>query len=491
MNEHSIVKSITKHIIPFQYNKSYSELIEKFKNRTEFMQTDDMFKGAIKIHKYIKENCRGENSGCKYYKLKENTIVDCFVDISKRRNRFMKIEGNSIDGKKETFKFNISDIEVIIFNSQIGFLVINYEIDEEKIENYVKANYFLQAIKTKKIQKIEYSKKVGKNEFETNIISLTEVMDIVLSHIDIISFMEKGSNIALNKPELFYPIEALVYSLILMDNDKTDQEWIKQQANLISKGYKSTYKISTEDINQGIIQGFNNLIWSVSREGVSNISQLVDNDDITNEFLCNNISPGREGNITSIYFHIYLLLLNQRYSLIAIADKINKDLRNISEEMLCKSSEEKIIEEKLIKIRFIISKLTLTGMYYDISSNSQYNRYYSKLRDSIGIDELHRELNVEISGLDTLTKIINQKNYNDEKSNQEKKQKNIQKITKIGAFVAAIALSADLSDITKQILNDFSIDYSGISVTALVVSVLIIGSLLIVACISSINKKQN
>lgn len=484
MDNYKIEKTITKHIIPFQYRESYRELVNKLSSKAEFKKVEEIFDGSVKIHKYIKENFSGDKSVCKHFKLLENTLVDCFVDASKRRSRFLKIKGNSIDGVKEEFKFNISGIDIIVFDSKVGFLVISYEINEKTLENYVKANYFLQSIKTKNIQNIEYLRKVGKDKYESQIISITKVMDAILKHIDIISFMEKGFHNALGKEDLYYPIETLTYSLVLLDNDKLDQNWVRKQSNLLSKGYKSTYKVSNKDVNIGLIEGFDNLVWNVSREGVSNISQLVD-DDVTNVFLRNSYVADSPGNIANVYFYIYLLLLNQRYSLIAIAEKINHHLKNIDIDM-----DYETIREKLCEIRISISKLTLTGIYYDISSNSQYTRYYQKLQESLGIHELLKELDIEISGLDTITQILNQKDEEVRKLDQEDRKKRTQKLTKIISFVAALAWSWDISEIVKQILDDFSIDYSEISVTLVVLIVLILGSFIIAAAINRINAKS-
>lgn len=487
----------------------------KYDNSDEWEKQEQFFNTSVKVHQYIKHNYSDSKGVIAHYKLKYTSNIPGYVDKSKARNCFFSIGNNSIylsDNKlkednsvksinireisseilkqAKDYKFNIISLELVLFNSNIGFLIAYFDINETDIHRYMEGNYILQALKSDKINNILFLKKIGIRKYkddqgEDKMISkyeiqktnLLDIFDYVLKDIDINSFIEKGSYNAKGNKDLYYPVESLVYSLLLLDKDTLSKNEIKKNLNLISKGYKTTYKVSEKDIETAIIEGFNNLRWSISREGVACISSLGD-DDKTNEFLKSSMELKNSGAIVNVYFQIYLLLLNQRYTLISIAESINNELGMYDIE-----SEYEKVKESLLNIRNSITKFSLNGIYFDISSNSQYHRYYTKLRQILGIEELLKELNLEINGLDTISSLLKE-------NSEEKKQKKIKVITSIVSFVTALTIANDLSEVVKNILEELRIDYSMIPVTTLVTLFLAIGSIIAAYIVNRITERS-
>ena len=77
------------------------------------------------------------------------------------------------------------------------------------------------------------------------------------------------------------------------------------------------------------------LLGVFSLEGATCVARLCD-DVITNDFIENNLFS-LNGNLQTVYFMMYLLILNQRYSLFSIQNKLDRFIRekdSFNNEML-------------------------------------------------------------------------------------------------------------------------------------------------------------
>lgn len=307
---------------------------------------------------------------------------------------------------------------------------------------------------------------MGKNQYDKEVISLLDTIKHALAPLEISSFMERGSQVALEEDGLFYPVEALVFSTVLLNQDAIPPKEINRCANLLSKGYKASYKCSEWSIDQSLIQGFDNLVWSVSREGVSTISALG-KDPVTNQFLTNNYKASNALGAAHVYFYMYLMVLNQRYSLIKIATDINNKMRGLD------FSKDRVeMKTSLIAIRSEIAQLMLTGTFFDISSNSQYHTFYEKVRYTLGVEALLNELEVEIAGLDSVTEILRLKD-------EEEKENRVKKLTKLGSLFAVFIGGWDLSEMIRQLLTEQSISYDHIPLTTYVAVLVVMVSIVV------------
>ncbi|MBS7528092.1 hypothetical protein KHM83_15505 [Fusibacter paucivorans] len=475
MKQAQISKAITRHILPFRFENDFETLDTVFSNDQRFVPVDDVLQGSTKIHDYIKQNLKQENNILKKFKCVDNGTLPHFFPVNKRRKDFFVIEGNAKETGHEKYVFNIDQVELYLFHSGMGFLVTTYDIRHDDLDLYIGASYFLQALKTNKLRSLEYHEKKGKDDFEVSNVDLFALFDAVLSPLTITSFLEDGGQEMKDQPSVHYPVEALVFATVLLTNTDGPIAETERRAYLLGKGYKHSYNCSEQSVEASLIKHFDNLMWSVSREGIANISVLGE-DSTTNTFLENSFAASNPLGIANLYFYIYLMILNQRFTLIHIGAEINNKMRGRDFQ---KHKQE--IRANLIKIRSDIAALMLTGVYMDISNNSLYHRFYLEVQKTLGIDALLKELEFEITGLDAITDILNQEE-------DKVKEQRIKQITELGPFLAVLLGGGDLADLICKLLDELHVPYGNLPITTIVFGALLIGAFLVYRKIKGIEK---
>ncbi len=453
-----IEQSLTRHIIPFRYAQCFEGLTKLFENPNKYSLSDDVFKGPVRIHEYIKDVFRGDNGICRKVKVLETADIPLFLPKNKRRSSYCEIYGNTTKGIKAKYRFNIEALTLYLFKSGVGFLVVDYDLMTQDLNTFIEGNYFLQALKSDNIKKMIFTRKVGRDTIESEPANLLDTFDTVLSTLNVTSFMERGKQLAFGGNAVRYPVEAMTFSSVLLAADTLNEYEIKKSANLISKGYKSSYKCSDESIEESLIKGFDNLVWSVSREGIVSIGSRC-NDDVTNAFLENSFHGNNPLGIPNIYFYIYLIVLNQKFTLIKIASDISSKMCGLDF-----GRDRNAIKKALLELRGEIAQLMLSGIFYDISSNSQYHWFYEKTRETLGIDDLMSELEVETEGLDSITEMLRIQD-------DEEKENRIRSITKYGSIFVVLFGAWDVSELIRGILQEQLQSTLNLPITSIVAGV--------------------
>lgn len=188
-------------------------------------------------------------------------------------------------------------------------------------------------------------------------------------------------------------IKANVFSSCLLEENISEEKSVSDLAFLMSRGYKSTYKKTKSEGSNDFFSTFDNCHWAVSREGVSNIAWLVE-DNSTNTFFKETYLDRIEN-----YFYIYILALHQYYGLIKSAQDISQLPSSIKVY-----SADKNKYKKLMVTYDEINFLSLKCIYHEVTHISHQAQVYNKIFEVLGIDALISEINYE---MDRLTSIVN------------------------------------------------------------------------------------
>ncbi len=184
-----------------------------------------------------------------------------------------------------------------------------------------------------------------------------------------------------------------IFVACLYNEPISDRSLVNNEAFLLSRGYKSSYKMNVSD-DSSILSTFDNSIWAISREGISNLIWPVA-DKTTNAFFKSTYLE-RLNN----YLFLYILALHQYYSLIKVSYDIST-LPNSSRDYI----EDDSNYEKLIDIYDNVNYIYLKCVFREVSHITHQAGVYDKIYKSLGMDTLLNEINYE---MDRLTGLVNQ-----------------------------------------------------------------------------------
>jgi len=424
-----VKKMIVKHIIPFEYELPVEIFLNTFQHSAHFEENDMTFTDDLKINSSLLERCKEKHFITKFKVLKfnKNTIMNEILSNHKHHMSFKEKIGNKTDD------FTIKNIDVYIFGSQTGFIIIDFEIFSNSVEEIVNTSYYLKMIKSKYVRDVEVHKKIGKNDIKTYDLDLVSVYE------EIHDLMGIRNNIYLSS-------ELLVYSAVLFDNadDKNNDSLL----SILAHGYKKSYKLSGNLSNT--IKKFDNIHWCSSIEGVACFSYLSD-DDTTNDFLVNNFFT-KAGALNSVYLFLYLLVLNQRM----VMQNLNVRINKISTQNM--NNEIDKIHQGINDIRVHISNYEVNFVYRDISRNSTYNEYYNMLYQTQNLDDLLFDYKNRLNGLEQLYKIVTSNLEKRKRKSDNEKNRKISNIAKFGILIAFIAFLPNFREVVLSISSDLDCD---------------------------------
>lgn len=431
-----IISKKSIHIISFNYEKSFDDITNIIQQSPLFEDYNISITKDVKLNKYIQEKFIN-NSFCRAYRLKPNDKYNLYFDRNKTRKTKLKFTGNNKNIKyKSNFEFNLLNVWAYYFGKNIGYLVIEYEIFTNDIEDFIGANYILKMLKGDQLTSIELVMKKGKDTFESKIVNLKSFINNILET----SFATQSDA---------FENEAITYTGLLLNND-FDSSVIAKYTALLSRGYKLSYKLTNEEISEIITSKFDNITWGASLEGISCIAKLTD-DNIANNFLENNFMSDK-GAFNRVYFFIYLMALNQRHTLITVNDKLEKIYLKNTQFSLSTFSNQ------VAKLKQIISEVNVNYINRDITQNSIYKSYYENIYSSLNIKSLISDYEMKVSGLEQLYNILLLRQSKQLEEIELRREKTLRVITKTGLIIALIAFLPNLETVIRSILLEQNIN---------------------------------
>ncbi len=261
----------------------------------------------------------------------------------------------------------LNSISVHFFESNIGFLVIDFTHYLTELIDFVNLNFYLTELKINK-----------GNSNKTNFIKSDKVNDI--------SIIDICKNIINDKSINFIEYKPVIFDYIYTNEKVDDDLLISQLFNNAKESFKFKSVPKT-------LQVYENSQWGASVNGVVNVSYEVE--DITT-----NKSFGKfKDNVNEVYFYLFLNVLNQKFALSKFVDSIKYNVvPNLSYDEL-KDEYDKCISLKKSLSQFIHRN------FFDVpSTNSYINSYFDHIYDAFEIDVLHQFLKNEIISLAEISK---------------------------------------------------------------------------------------
>ena len=421
----NILKQYTKFIFPFQYEKDAVDLkgvqienkkgvkqnvfepisihTESLRDGLDLMLSKDGGKSRIADCYRLNVNCR------KHFSLppkKTDTLTFC-----------MRQAG------AESFDVRISELQIYLFESQVGFIEVECEYLASEIDTYMDLNYFICEAKSEKNQFV-YHEKIWDEETKTSTLSdvsfsMSELLERVLSAAcktpDAISFDYRKS-----KP--------VIYSHVLMDKKPENLEALLPN---IANNYKHSYKFDGSTTKIQSFHPFENSYWTSSLNGAVNISFLSD-DDVTNDFFTNNFYTKTK----NTYFFLFLNVLHQRCAIIRVMGKMG-NLDQLTNNYIVMEKELKLARQYELEA----TSLKFRAFFNLPSTVDHINEYYDRLYKSFQVGTLYSSFAADIENLQSICgKYVDRINERDEKIKKRKVAKMEIFVSIFGVVVAEVSL---------------------------------------------------
>lgn len=401
---------------------------------------------------------------------------------------------------KRFIRFKIQNIQVILSEMQVGFLVYDLKdihIFEERngerhlipqtLENYewvtyhlrkfqiAEKGYLLVYLKDPEQEAILKAYKKRKGEAVQNNQPFSEEKP---EEPKILPFPVKWTDLSIgllgelgeihsffNKKRIGY--HTLLYSSAFIDypmNGEGDGQITKEfEAMLankvykISHGYKDTYykEVQAEDV----VRPFENILWCLSPEGAANIVYPVPNKQAM-KFFDDSFKQKRKTN----YYFMYILALLQKYSLLYYSLHTTEILYQSSLYIDRQRSKEELNKELTRTRDFYgkILKFTIRGYFEQVSYHSHYNFIYDRLIKALRIPELQQELTPK---MEAFRQLIETLVYEENEKEKDKQNHIVQTVTYflLPATLTTGILGMNIPLITKS--TNFYLAYAFLGVT--------------------------
>ncbi|MGE8021532.1 hypothetical protein ACQKOM_21950 [Peribacillus frigoritolerans] len=433
--QHKTVKQTTYLVIPFALQTDYVSALEKLCASTYTKRSGQKAK-LWKEKKFSRQRLFAHISNLIDRKASEkNESIGTRLVLEESAKPSFGLPNNRninliFTPDKENFNFSIGNVELYLFETQVGFVVFDILYKEhENINNIILSNYYLKKIYQYK-DNLRFLKKTGRDQQVEVNVSLYSLVEAFLSEVQVETYFEDVKQ---------HPSHAIVYSSALLESDfRKEKNYNKQLLNYLfqmRKSFKDTYDAPPSeyeiDGHNEIIQLFENSFWGVSLEGAAHIAYLKDNEaDIF-------FKDTHTKNVREVYFYLYILALHQHYTLQYFSTLVSRLPANLDDYLETKKNSRKSVENLRSRMVFF----TLRCAFKQVSHISHQTSLYEMFRRALRIEELMDELHLEIEALSSITEI--------EETRKSKKIQNI--ILYVTTFFILISTTNDSMGITTFI----------------------------------------
>jgi hypothetical protein len=457
-----VYKQKNYHIIPFAFGQSYKAALDYFgtvSTKTNKSAVKDWSVCSItkqQLFHHIEELVSteaGNGTIGRCFQLNQDKNVREKYNLPKSKDTIINMSIKN-EGK---YEFTISDIQLFIFETHIGFLLFKVDFMKTSVENgscsmedaplkeIIYGNYNLKKF-VQYNSDIFYGEK-NKEGSRTDLLKLDlkNMVGSILEGLQIKTFFTHKS----------HPMNAVVFnSIILADEPNEDQ--IKEYLFEMRRSFKDSYKPASSELeleeNMEIYQPFENIYWGVALEGMANLSFLV-KDDKANKFLVTTFF----GNLDGTYLLMYILELHKRYALLYYSIEASALPQNIDEYIDVNNSENENYK-KLFQLKKNITLFKLRCVFNDLTNITHQIKLLDTIEQNLRIKNMMQEIESEIEALTDIThlleerkkQIIKAKDREAKEQEEKRKTKFTNRVTMLTAVVALIALSSCVDPIIKM-----------------------------------------
>ena len=467
MNDCKILAKRMRYLVPFKFSSDTKAL----SNRDVISRLDgqeDEFGG-----KWIKSCVRqGEQDVYDY-------ILDSFDEsgysVESNIGAFFSYPNKSVlphityhqkDGKtskEKSFELEICDVGLFLFGTGIGLLW--YEIREENSENggmncseITVFNFHFKELNFAKNRSIFTSDNI--DGFVTGD-WITRILKPIGSEI---SYYASRENINMKSDSIFVPDKAILFNYFVFresdDRDK-DSDDRMEMSYYLSKGYKESYRIPAE-ISDKIFSPFDNVSIFVSKEGAG--YYVTGRED--EKFYSGD--KGLYEKIMNDWFLIYVLVLQQSYSLLKFAADIGRNLTANPEQYLAaeyydgnESTKEmnrkfyeleRKVREQMTQINVFLTK----NVRASVSHIQHQNDFYNYAKDQLNIENDTKDMTL---GLESLQDLLRDSRQQREASEEGARDERINLTLGLFSIVAFVSAVYDC----ESLIKDFFMSNDGVS----------------------------
>lgn len=361
----------------------------------------------------------------------------------------------TIRSKKNSIVFTIPQVEVLLFKSGIGFVVIELDYGKQaQVDKIIEGNYFFKSCNRSDIE-MSYLKSTGRDESTEVHLDSNQIALNITEHLKVSCLFDGKNPMGGN---MISSAHALAYSALVLDQSfmsSPDYEnRLKQYLFWMRRSFKESYKPAPNEFdlynNPDVLQFFQNSFWGISVEGLANIVYLVD-DEQSNKFFTGNYS----GNLENTYFYIYIIALHERFALLKYIREAALIPYPVDEKDNLQETQD--INGQIYQLRKKIAYLILRSSFYQVSNISHHNKLFEQLRLSLGIGDLHKELQFELKMLASLNEIEEQRIVSKiNKAEQDRRDKRERHERSLERFITLISTMFVLITTTQAIWSMYA-----------------------------------
>lgn len=458
-----INSQINIHIIPFCFVESYEDALEHYKT-SEFWDPVDPDKEDLNqyVENMISKNEHHETVGVRF-KLNKNQNSRRNYNLPDKPNSLIEFYMNSNkNDDKALLEFKVSDIELYLFETKIGFLLLNLELGHNdktlEMSDYVDFNYYFKKISFSD-HWIRFQRVVGFNkttrEKSVECVDL-RLKDLITNMIDLeveTYFSDKSS-----------PQYAIPFTSYTTD-DSICEKVVVENLFLLRHSFKSTYQIPDSEYNlcanREVYKPFNNIYWGIATEGITSI--VIDS-DISSTRFSNQMLPQK---IRKTYLYMYIIVLYWKYSLdrfnIAAGKLPKRSMDYFSSARDGVRTLNAVHYNQITELRESLIMFKLRSVFRDFTNISHQRKVLEMIESTYSIDKMFAEIDESIEVLEKKVSILIERNEREkEKLREERRYRQewlITNVTAIFAITESLGSAESISDLSSKVIG-YSFDES-------------------------------
>lgn len=470
----SISAKRLRYIVPFSIETSGSSTCREIiagldESNDEFGGTwfqTSVRNGEQDIYEYILDSF--DESG---YSLESN-IGAAFTYVPSKEKGLPAItyqnseynDGTNKYDNKESAEFNITDMGLYLFNTGIGLLwyeISDIDLNTEQLSVF---NFHYKELNIPKnffYFKSDYYNGFIMGDYVTR---LLKVLGTDIKYYSSRLNLSKESDAA-----IFVPDKAILFNYIVFNKHESMlgdlmagalEKSLTSAAYYFSKGYKLSYKV-LPDIKDNMYHPFENAYWNISKEGAG--YYLIDSVENHKYYTSD---KGLYRKVMNDYFLIFIIVLQQEYTLLKYAEMIGKNLtanpeKYLDSELYDEDGNEKNnefirLEREVRKLTTEVNVFLTKNVRASVSHIQVQNDLYLYARQRLNVLNDIKDLTL---GLESLQGLLHDSKQQWENDEEEKRDKRIN--TTLGLFTVVAFVSAVYDG--ESLIKDFFMSNDGTS----------------------------
>ena len=436
-----IISKRNRYIIPFRFgdeNNNCRSIITNLDERQDefggvWYQTS-VRNGEQDIYEYILDSF--DESG---YSLESNIGAWYLYKMNESRTLPRLTYHSNENGVNKDIEFCIQEVGLYLFNTGIGLLwyeISDIDLSVAELEVF---NFHFKELNIPKCFHLFTS-----DNYKSFI--LGDWITRILAPIEgSLKFYSSRENICrADDSAYFVPDKALLFNYVVFGSVDDSYDELVKNAYYLSKGYKSTYKVE-EHVEETLYRPFSNAVWSVSKEGAG--YYLIAEVDNT---LYYTGDKGLYQKVINDYFLIYILALQQTYTLLRFAEIISTELtanpeKYLDSELYYDEEEESRKNAEFLRLERKVRELTMQVNVFltknvraSVSHIQHQNDFYIYAKDRLNINNDIQDLTLGLESLQGLLHDSKQQWDAEEEGRRDEKINIALGLFSVVAFISAV-----------------------------------------------------